>query len=123
MTETDAQAEDGLPLGFAERVVRRSPGGELYFDLATGYELIEACRSGDFAIIGVEGFQVLAEGLRSKMDLIADFSALSAAPWAVFQESGSRFAKAFLDSIEDRAVIVTFVTLSRAETERKRTTP
>ena len=109
--------EDEIQSRFADRAIRR--GEERYFNLATGYEFIEACAESNLAIVGVEGFRLIRDGLCPQLDVVADFSTYQAPQWREFQSHVTTSAKAFLDAIADRSLLVNFTVLSLPEWRRK----
>jgi len=55
----------------ARAVVR---GGEFYFRVDDMPDVLRQSFESNLAIIGLEGFEVEGEGIRSRLDLIADYS-------------------------------------------------
>ncbi|MDP2269634.1 MAG: hypothetical protein Q8K32_02810 [Archangium sp.] len=100
----------------ADRSVLR--GGERYFDLPTSSDFIEACIENDFAIIGIEGFEMVEGGIRPRMDLIADFSERDALTWSHLKDRANRSAIDFLSALNDPVVHLNFTVLSSSEWEK-----
>lgn len=105
--------EQQLEALFGDRSLLR--GRERYFDLSTSSDFIESCSENDFAIIGMEGFEMVEGALAPRMDLIADLSGLRAPTWSEFKEHANRSAKGFLKAINDREVLLNFTVVSRSE--------
>jgi hypothetical protein len=108
--------EQELQERFSDRSIRR--GGERYFDVGVGSDYIDACVENDFAIIGIEGFDMVNDALAPRMDLIADFSELTAPTWREFKDHSIRSARAFVNQIHDSSVLLNFAVLSRSEWEQ-----
>jgi hypothetical protein len=95
-------------------------GGEQYFDIPTSFDFIESCGKNGFAVIGVEGFEIIEGKLAPRMDLIADFSELNAPIWSEFMDCANHSAISFAKEIENRSVLLGFTILSRSEWETER---
>ncbi|MDP3156562.1 MAG: hypothetical protein Q8N23_28075 [Archangium sp.] len=108
--------EQQLEAFFADRSLLRV--GERYFDLPTSSDFIEACIENDFAIIGIEGFEMVEGGIRPRMDLIADFSERDALTWSNLKDRANRSALAFRNAVTDHAVLLNFTVVNRTEWER-----
>ncbi|MCZ8049795.1 MAG: hypothetical protein GPI90_20905 [Microcystis aeruginosa K13-05] len=94
-------------------------GGELYLPISHSLKFLQDCQQNELAIIGIEGF-IYEEGeISPQLDLIADFSSISASDWQNYQNICNSAAKNFLlgVNIKDKSMVFNFVILSRSEWE------
>jgi hypothetical protein len=92
-------------------------GRDDYFPPDVATDIIDACDAADVAVIGIEGFEIRAGMIRPRLDLIADFSALSDAPWRTFRSQCNAEARGFLRSISGVADI--YLSLALADPWRR----
>ena len=92
-------------------------GGEHYLSMALASKFLHDCHYKELAVLGVEGFVFKNGSLFPRLDLIADFSSLSAIHWHEYQDACNRAAENFLKSvnIDDESLVFNFVLLSQSE--------
>jgi hypothetical protein len=96
---------------FSERALIR--GDEAFFDLKTAQAVVDYCKDHDFAISGMEGVTVEKDGLRPRLDCIADFSRNPGASWeetvTKWDEGARRVLEAWETSCPDVHVSMTVI--------------
>ena len=77
-----------------------------YIRLAEAPAFLSKCAEAGVAILGVETFDLIPEGIRPVMEFIADFSHMSDLPASERSKCSIAAARAFLDNIPagDRAI-------------------
>jgi hypothetical protein len=76
-------------------------GGEVYVPASAAPDALRICREQGFAILGVEGFEVLVDKVKPDLDLIADFSRLleGAGEWASLAARTHDEAQTFIQGV------------------------
>ncbi len=65
-------------------------------------EVIEACKSRNLLILGIEAFKLEGDRVVPNTDLIADYSELVTKDWAAACLEASRSAEAYFDEAQSR---------------------
>ncbi len=80
----------------------RSIGGLRLISLGNCGKIVEACKSGEFLILGVEAFKLEGGNTVPETDFIADFSELASKQWDAACVEAASAAEAYFAEVKDR---------------------
>jgi hypothetical protein len=80
MAETEASFLESV----RDKAIHR--GGEVYFRSDQIQEILQRSAHYNLAVVGLEAFELDADGLHLRLDLIADYSRATASDWNSFRQ-------------------------------------
>ena len=75
-------SEEQLQAMFKDYSIERN--GEFYLDITSSQDFVSACSGNNFAILGIEGVEIIEQSINPRLDLIADFSTNLMNDWQEF---------------------------------------